>query len=76
MEDITQTLASTLGAGWASGINLYAAIPVLLIWSMPKLRRGIGRVFGARVRLFGGGEERHGEGSPAWNDRGSSRGTD
>jgi hypothetical protein len=29
MEDITQTLALTLGAGWASGINLYAAILVL-----------------------------------------------
>ncbi len=29
MEDITQTLALTLGAGWASGINLYAAVLVL-----------------------------------------------
>lgn len=29
MEDLTQTLALTLGAGWASGINLYAAILVL-----------------------------------------------
>jgi hypothetical protein len=29
MEDITQTLALTLGAGWASGINLYAAILIL-----------------------------------------------
>jgi hypothetical protein len=29
MEDITQTLALTLGAGWASGLNLYAAILVL-----------------------------------------------
>ena len=29
MEDISQTLALTLGAGWASGINLYAAILVL-----------------------------------------------
>lgn len=29
MEDMTQTLALTLGAGWASGINLYAAILVL-----------------------------------------------
>jgi hypothetical protein len=29
LEDITQTLALTLGAGWASGINLYAAILVL-----------------------------------------------
>ena len=29
MDDITQTLALTLGAGWASGINLYAAILVL-----------------------------------------------
>jgi hypothetical protein len=29
MEDITHTLALTLGAGWASGINLYAAILVL-----------------------------------------------
>ena len=29
MEDLSQTLALTLGAGWASGINLYAAILVL-----------------------------------------------
>jgi len=29
VEDITQTLALTLGAGWASGINLYAAVLVL-----------------------------------------------
>ncbi|MGB8144375.1 MAG: DUF4126 domain-containing protein, partial [Chromatiaceae bacterium] len=29
MEDITQSLALTLGVGWASGINLYAAILVL-----------------------------------------------
>ena len=29
MEDLTQTLALTLGAGWASGINLYAAILVI-----------------------------------------------
>jgi hypothetical protein len=29
MENVTQTLALTLGAGWASGINLYAAILVL-----------------------------------------------
>lgn len=29
MEDVTQTLALSLGAGWASGINLYAAILVL-----------------------------------------------
>jgi hypothetical protein len=29
VEDITQTLALTLGAGWASGINLYATILVL-----------------------------------------------
>ena len=29
MEDLTHTLALTLGAGWASGINLYAAILVL-----------------------------------------------
>jgi len=29
MEDISHTLALTLGAGWASGINLYAAILVL-----------------------------------------------
>jgi hypothetical protein len=27
--DITQTIALTLGAGWASGINLYAAILML-----------------------------------------------
>ncbi|MCG6862098.1 MAG: DUF4126 domain-containing protein [Chromatiaceae bacterium] len=29
MESLTQTLALSLGAGWASGINLYAAILVL-----------------------------------------------
>lgn len=29
MEDLTSTLALTLGASWASGINLYAAILVL-----------------------------------------------
>ncbi len=29
MDDLTQTLALTLGASWASGINLYAAILVL-----------------------------------------------
>lgn len=29
MEDISQTLALTLGVGWASGINLYAAVLVL-----------------------------------------------
>lgn len=29
MEDITHSLALTLGSGWASGINLYAAILVL-----------------------------------------------
>jgi len=29
VEDISQTLALTLGAGWASGINLYAAVLVL-----------------------------------------------
>ncbi|MGA7982217.1 MAG: DUF4126 domain-containing protein [Chromatiaceae bacterium] len=29
MEQLTQTLALTLGAGWASGINLYAAVLVL-----------------------------------------------
>lgn len=29
MEDVTQTLALTLGASWASGINLYAAVLVL-----------------------------------------------
>ena len=29
MEDVTQTIALSLGAGWASGINLYAAILVL-----------------------------------------------
>ena len=29
MENLTQTLALSLGAGWASGINLYAAILVL-----------------------------------------------
>ena len=29
MEEVTQTLALSLGAGWASGINLYAAILVL-----------------------------------------------
>lgn len=29
MENLTETLALTLGAGWASGINLYAAILVL-----------------------------------------------
>ncbi len=29
MENLTQTLALTLGAGWASGLNLYAAILVL-----------------------------------------------
>jgi len=29
VEDLTNTLALTLGAGWASGINLYAAILVL-----------------------------------------------
>lgn len=29
MEEITRTLALTLGVGWASGINLYAAILVL-----------------------------------------------
>ena len=29
MEDLIQTLALSLGAGWASGINLYAAILVL-----------------------------------------------
>ncbi len=29
MDDLTQTLALALGAGWASGINLYATILVL-----------------------------------------------
>lgn len=29
MDDLSQTIALTLGAGWASGINLYAAILVL-----------------------------------------------
>jgi len=29
VDDLTQTLALSLGAGWASGINLYAAILVL-----------------------------------------------
>ena len=29
MDDLTQTLALTLGVGWASGINLYAAVLVL-----------------------------------------------
>lgn len=29
MDELTQTLALTLGAGWASGINLYATILVL-----------------------------------------------
>lgn len=29
MDDLTQTLALTLGAGWASGINLYAAVLML-----------------------------------------------
>lgn len=29
MDDLTQTLALSLGAGWASGINLYATILVL-----------------------------------------------
>lgn len=29
MENLTQTLALTMGAGWASGINLYATILVL-----------------------------------------------
>lgn len=29
MDDLAQTLALSLGAGWASGINLYAAILVL-----------------------------------------------
>lgn len=29
MDDLTQTLALTLGAAWASGINLYAAILIL-----------------------------------------------
>lgn len=29
MEDLTNTLALSLGAGWASGINLYAAVLVL-----------------------------------------------
>lgn len=29
MENLTQTLALTLGAGWASGINLYATVLVL-----------------------------------------------
>lgn len=29
MDDLTQTLALSLGAGWASGINMYAAILVL-----------------------------------------------
>jgi len=29
LDDLTQTLALSLGAGWASGINLYAAILVL-----------------------------------------------
>ena len=29
MEDLTQTIALSLGTGWASGINLYAAILVL-----------------------------------------------
>lgn len=29
MDDLTQTLALSLGAGWASGINLYAAVLVL-----------------------------------------------
>ena len=29
MEDITRTLALTSGAGWASGINLYAAVLLL-----------------------------------------------
>jgi len=29
VEDLTQTLALSLGAGWASGINLYAAVLVL-----------------------------------------------
>jgi hypothetical protein len=29
VEDLTQTIALSLGAGWASGINLYAAILVL-----------------------------------------------
>jgi hypothetical protein len=29
VDDLTQNLALTLGASWASGINLYAAILVL-----------------------------------------------
>lgn len=29
MEDLTQTLALALGAGWASGLNLYGAVLVL-----------------------------------------------
>ncbi len=29
MDDLTQTLALTMGVGWASGINVYAAILVL-----------------------------------------------
>ncbi|MBK1716407.1 hypothetical protein CKO27_01860 [Thiocystis violacea] len=29
MDDLTQTLALALGAGWASGINLYAAVLML-----------------------------------------------
>lgn len=29
MDDLTQTLALTLGAGWASGINVYAVVLVL-----------------------------------------------
>jgi len=29
MDDLTQTLALALGAGWASGLNLYAAVLVL-----------------------------------------------
>lgn len=29
MDDLTSTLALTLGAGWASGLNLYAAVLVL-----------------------------------------------
>jgi len=52
LEPIIKIIALTMGVAWASGINLYAAILVLLVWLLPKFWRGVKEILSMLGNLF------------------------
>jgi len=57
LNQISATLALTMGLAWASGINLYVTLLTLgflalMIWLLPRIWDGVKKVFRLIINLF------------------------